>query len=105
MGKKRSKGKVDFKRREDPGRRPLGEEDDKTEEVCHEQNNESEIEVIMKKCKVINSCENKIFNSPSKISRDEATSAHQRFLRRNPDGRLSKEDFIEEATVIERELT
>ena len=40
-----------------------------------------------------------------KISRDEATSAHQRFLRRNPDGLLNKEDFIEEATVRERELS
>ena len=39
-----------------------------------------------------------------KISRDEATAAQQRFLRKNPDGRLTKEDFIEEATVKEREL-
>ena len=56
MGKnvvnKRSKGKVDFKRKEDQVRSPVGDEDDKTE-VCDDKNNEHEIEVIMKKCKVI----------------------------------------------------
>ena len=56
MGKnvvnKRSKGKVDFKRKEDQVRRHVEDEDDKTE-VCDDKNNEHEIEVIMKKCKVI----------------------------------------------------
>ena len=63
MGKnvvsKRSKGKVDFKRKADPARRPVEDEDDKTEVYDDAKNNENEIEIIMKKCKVIiNSCEN-----------------------------------------------
>ena len=52
MVNKRSKGKVDFKRKEDLIRRPLDEEHDYTE-PCNERNKESEIEVIMKKCQVI----------------------------------------------------
>ena len=52
MVNKRSKGKVDFKRKEDLIRRPLDEEHDNTE-PCNERNKESEIEVIMKKNQVI----------------------------------------------------
>ena len=59
MGKKvvskRSKGKVDFKRKEDPVRRPLDDENDEIE-ACDD--SESEIEITMKKCKVTGICEN-----------------------------------------------
>ena len=51
MVSKRTKGKVDFKRKEDQVRRPVEDEKDKIE-VCDERNNESDIEVIMKNCKV-----------------------------------------------------
>ena len=58
MGKnvvsRRSKGKVDFKRKEDQARRPVEDEEDQTE-VCEDKSHENEIEVIMVKCKVTSS--------------------------------------------------
>ena len=51
MVSKRTKGKVDFKRKEDQVRRPVEDLEDKIE-VGHERNHESDIEVIMKICKV-----------------------------------------------------
>ena len=104
MVSKRTKGKVDFKRKEDQVRRPVEDEKDKIE-VCDERNNESDIEVIMKNCKVffIYVVCIYFFILFSKISRDEAISTRQRFFRKNPDGLLSKEDFIEEATVTQRD--
>ena len=94
IASKRNKGKVDFKRKTTDSladkNAGLGEGD------------EERIVLVMRKCKVFITRSNDTIANfvPRQKSRDEVTLAQQKFLRRKPDGLLTKEEFIDEAKVL-----
>lgn len=95
IASKRNKGKVDFKRKT-------------TDSLMTDKNaglgegEEERIVLVMRKCKVFITRSNDTIANfvPRQKSRDEVTLAQQKFLRRKPDGLLTKEEFIDEAKVL-----